>query len=454
MKKYVVLTTILFSLIFLFGPNMEASALSSKSLKLNNTWHTGYMNGKSGDDPSEHIYYSFNVPSDGRVTFTTQAFKNDTKFLVHDIDQSKDYGSWTIYSGSEVSPGTEMKYKWLKKGTYYLEVANDGTSSSGNFRIKAAFLSAGRTVTEPNDSFVKAMSLAKGKTVKGVLLYNDNRYDFFKIVSQSNSDIKVKISTYGAYSYAPTEYGLGIYNSDYEELQYKGVPGGSEETPSVNEYTLSAPGKGNTYYLRVSNYYKDSSNWGEVYYATGPYTIQWTQPEPTKKTTEKQKAIIRTKSSTKKKTATKPATNVVKIGSTHIVNKNIFTITTKSSVTYKAPVSKKITVIRIPKSVKIKGKTYKVTAIGNKAFYGCKKLKKVIIKSPIKKIGKYAFYKCGKLKTIRIYSKILTKKRILTGAFKGISKKATFYLPKGKKAAYKKILMTRGATRMMKYKKN
>ena len=146
--------------------------------------------------------------------------------------------------------------------------------------------------------------------------------------------------------------------------------------------------------------------------------------------------------------------NTVKINSIKKVGQNIYVVTSASTVRYKAPVSKKITSIKIPKSVKIKGRSYKVTAIAKKAFFNCKNLKKVTIKSPIKKIGKYAFYKCKKLKTIRIYSTKLTKNSILTGAFKGISKKAVFYLPKGKKAAYKKILMKRGAKKTMKFRTN
>ncbi len=149
---------------------------------------------------------------------------------------------------------------------------------------------------------------------------------------------------------------------------------------------------------------------------------------------------------------TKPVTNTVKVGSTKTVGKNKYVVTSASTVCYKAPASKKSTSIKIPKSVKINGKTYKVTAIGKKAFYNCNKLKKVTINSPIKKIGKYAFYNCKELTTIRIYSTKLTINNVLTSAFKGINKKATFYFPKVKNAAYKKIFLKRGANKTMKFK--
>ena len=146
--------------------------------------------------------------------------------------------------------------------------------------------------------------------------------------------------------------------------------------------------------------------------------------------------------------------NPAKVGSIQTVGKNRYVVTSKSTVRYKVPVSKKITSVRIPKSVKIYGKKYKVTAIAKKAFFNCKDLEKVTIKSSIKKIGKYAFYKCKKLKAIKIYSTNLTENSVLTGAFKGISKKATFYVPKGKKAAYKKIFLKRGAKETMMFKTN
>ena len=140
-----------------------------------------------------------------------------------------------------------------------------------------------------------------------------------------------------------------------------------------------------------------------------------------------------------------------KKGTTKTVGKNKYVVTSKSTVRYKAPVSKKITKMKIPKTITIYSRTYKVTAIGKKAFVGCSKLKTVTINKNIKQIGKLAFYNCKKLKTVRIYSKKLTKNNVQKGAFQGIGKKAIFYLPKGKKAAYKKIFLKRGAKKNMKF---
>lgn len=80
---------------------------------------------------------------------------------------------------------------------------------------------------------------------------------------------------------------------------------------------------------------------------------------------------------------------------------------------------KKVKTITIPATITIQGKKYTVTAIGSKAFSGCKNLKQVKIKSKkITKIGK--------------------------NAFKNVSKKVVTKVPKSKKKAYKKLLKKAG----------
>lgn len=79
-----------------------------------------------------------------------------------------------------------------------------------------------------------------------------------------------------------------------------------------------------------------------------------------------------------------------------------------------------------------------VLSIGSKAFSGCKALKKVTILKKTKKIGASAFAKCSSLRTITIKTTSLTKKSIGKKAFHGIAKKAKFKLPSSKKRLYKK----------------
>ena len=95
--------------------------------------------------------------------------------------------------------------------------------------------------------------------------------------------------------------------------------------------------------------------------------------------------------------------------------------------------------VTIPAVIKVKGVTYKVTSIGTKAFNGSKKLKKVTIGANIKKISNNAFYKCKSLKTVTIKSVLLTKKTANKKAFKGVNKKMVIKVPKKVKKAYVKM---------------
>lgn len=125
---------------------------------------------------------------------------------------------------------------------------------------------------------------------------------------------------------------------------------------------------------------------------------------------------------------------------------------TAGEVAYYGPKNKKVTKITIPQTVTIDGITYKVTSIADKACQNCKKLKTVTIGSNIAKIGKSAFSGCKAIRTVTIKTTKLKAKSIGAKAFKGITKKATFKVPKKQKKAYKKIICKKGAHKKAKFK--
>ena len=108
--------------------------------------------------------------------------------------------------------------------------------------------------------------------------------------------------------------------------------------------------------------------------------------------------------------------------------------------------------VTIPTSIKIKGATYKVTEISASAFKNNRNLKKVVIGQNIVKIGKNAFYGCKNLTSITIKSSRLTLKNIGKNAFKNTSQKATVKVPKKQKALYNQILKKRGLNKKAKVK--
>ena len=126
----------------------------------------------------------------------------------------------------------------------------------------------------------------------------------------------------------------------------------------------------------------------------------------------------------------------------------------KQTVAVTGPVNKnKVSTVNIQPTVTYGNKTWKVTEISNKAFKGCKKLKKLTIGGNVTKIGSQAFMQCKNLKTINLKkaSKITS---IGSKAFSGIHKKATIKVPAKNLKKYKSMLQKKGkAPKSVKIKK-
>ena len=119
---------------------------------------------------------------------------------------------------------------------------------------------------------------------------------------------------------------------------------------------------------------------------------------------------------------------------------------------FTGPVKKTARTVTVPAAIKVGDQTVKVTAIAPNAFKSMKKLTTVTIGKNIKSIGAKAFYKCKALRNIKIKTKKLTKKTIGSKAFTGINKKAVIKSPKAKKKVYKKILLKKGMKKSMTFK--
>lgn len=113
--------------------------------------------------------------------------------------------------------------------------------------------------------------------------------------------------------------------------------------------------------------------------------------------------------------------------------------------------SNAVQTVSIPSTVEIQGKRYRVTEVADHAFAQKKKLRGVVIGDSISVIGKKAFYGCRKLKNVTIRS--ASVKQIRQKAFHSIHKKAVFKVPARKKAKYRKLLTARaGFGKKMKVK--
>lgn len=112
---------------------------------------------------------------------------------------------------------------------------------------------------------------------------------------------------------------------------------------------------------------------------------------------------------------------------------------------------KDATSVSIPDTVKIQGKTYKVTAVAAGAFQGSKKLASVTIGKNVTAVGKNAFNGCSGLKKITV--KTAKLKSVGKNALKEIHKKAVIKVPKKTYTKYKKLFKGKGQNRTVKIKK-
>lgn len=172
------------------------------------------------------------------------------------------------------------------------------------------------------------------------------------------------------------------------------------------------------------------------------------KPATDKPTTDKP-ATDKPAANTDKPAAKDPAKGaVVTVKST----KYKVTNTKKKEVAYQAPKNKKVKKVTVPATVKINGKSYKVTSISNGAFKNCKKLTNVTVGKNVKKIGKAAFQNCKKTKKIVVKTKNL--KSVGAKAFKGVPAKAKVDVPNKKKIVnkYKKMFQKAGLNKKCKVK--
>ena len=131
-----------------------------------------------------------------------------------------------------------------------------------------------------------------------------------------------------------------------------------------------------------------------------------------------------------------------KVGKIHTVGNYKYKITATGKAAFAGLAKTSITKVTVYGSVKIGGKTFKVTSITGSALKGKNKITSLIIGSNIKAIGSSAFRDCSKLSNVKINSKVLNS--IGSNAFKGIKSTAKIQVPSSKFSTYKTLLKGKG----------
>ena len=126
-------------------------------------------------------------------------------------------------------------------------------------------------------------------------------------------------------------------------------------------------------------------------------------------------------------------------GTSYTISGNEYKVSKPGAEVILVRTSKTTKNVTVPAQIYAQGITYKVTSIGAKAFNNNKKLTKVTIGTNIVKINSNAFFNCKNLKTVTIKSVYLTRKTANKKAFKNAHKKLVIRVPKKVKKIYKKI---------------
>lgn len=103
--------------------------------------------------------------------------------------------------------------------------------------------------------------------------------------------------------------------------------------------------------------------------------------------------------------------------------------------------------VEIPKTIKVDGITYKVTAIEEYAFTFNYGIQKVTIGANVKTIGEGAFAEIETLEEVIIKSKKLKASTVKADAFANTPDTVKVTVPSGKASAYKKILQAKGLSK-------
>lgn len=113
-----------------------------------------------------------------------------------------------------------------------------------------------------------------------------------------------------------------------------------------------------------------------------------------------------------------------------------------------SPIKTSCKKISIPSTIKLCGLSFKVTVVKAKAFTHCQKLTSVKIGKNVTSIGTKAFYGCRKLGLITVKSAGL--KKVGKNALKGIKATAKVKVPKKKLQTYKKLFKNKGQGKKVK----
>lgn len=228
-------------LCLMFMPIQSKAAATYHTLSIDGQW----MKEGSITDTYNTRYYTVTLPTAGFFEADFVTFADGLQWRLYD-ENFKLLNNWdsALWGGSESTPKTGTKSKWLEAGTYQIRIYRYG-GKNGNFWLRASFRAAGNQEKEPNQTYASANPLIMGKTIRGLISYQDT-HDYYSFTLTSPQTITQKLVCY--------HDGLRtrVMDSNMKELTNKAIWGGSEESPKV--YTKDLELSAGTYYIHIDQY--------------------------------------------------------------------------------------------------------------------------------------------------------------------------------------------------------
>ena len=183
--------------------------------------------------------FKVTVPSSGKLALSFRSFLDTISYDILDTDGMGVIKSFDVFSGSEGTPqGSEVSF-YLEAGTYYVQ-ARKGNNRTGRYEIRATFVSANVTETEPNDTPEQAEPLTLGKWETGMMPFFWDM-DYYKVTIPSSGKLSLSFRSF-------------LYTISYDLIDTDGLSiiksfdvfSGSEGTPQSTEVS---------FYLEAGTYY-------------------------------------------------------------------------------------------------------------------------------------------------------------------------------------------------------
>ena len=172
------------------------SMKDSKAISFNQTYKGQIAKNDEKD------FYSFTLPTSGRLNVETTGYLSDLNFWLYDsdgnvlIDRS---GYWDRYKWNSTSEKINASEEiHLTSGKYYICFGRYD-DSTGNYDFKTTFASANESIKETgwgiNNSMAASSGIKLGSVYNGQLAANDDK-DFYKFTISSSTKVTISLTAY------------------------------------------------------------------------------------------------------------------------------------------------------------------------------------------------------------------------------------------------------------------